>query len=194
MTFLFVRGNAQEKFASYDNSYNTKMYDIQISTKGDEDKYTFYIDAMSMDRLHDQGGILIRQKQHQDFLNALSDAKVKYIEWVKVAKENNVKELDKTMDITSKVGAYFKYGSDWEFQFLVNLRFDFKILESKGVLKYLLIVRTGELQSSSNRYMKVDGFVLVFTSASEIDNFTNLISVQKTEDFLKKPKPKDLFK
>ncbi|NBV91055.1 MAG: hypothetical protein EBR91_02665, partial [Flavobacteriia bacterium] len=94
----------------------------------------------------------------------------------------------------SKVVGYFLYGNEWNFQFLVNLKFDFKILESKGEIKYLLLVKTGELQSSSNEFMKVDGFVLVFSSSKEIDDFTSIISTEKITAFLNKPKNEDLFK
>lgn len=183
---------AQEKFTTYDNTYGGKTYEIKITSK-DKDKFTLYIDAMSLDEIHDVGGIMVIEKQHQDFLNAIAEAKLKYEEWVKTAIENNVKELDKSMIIKSKVGAYFQYG-DWNFQFLVNLKFDFKILESKGELKYLLIIRTGKLQSSSNQFKKVDGFVLVFSSIKEIDEFTTAISAEKITEFINKPKKDALFK
>ena len=192
LTITTVESYAQEKFTTYDNTYSGKTYEIQISAK-DKDKFTLYIDAMSLDRLHDKGGITVKEKQHQDFLNAIAAAKIKYEEWIKTAKENNVKELDKSMNIKSKVGGYFLYG-DWNFQYLVNLTFDFKILESEDELKYLLIIRTGKLKSSSNQFMKVDGFVLVFSSVNEIDTFTNEISTQKINNFINKPKAKDLFK
>ena len=184
---------AQEKFTTYDNTYAGKSYEIQISAK-EKDKFTLYIDALSLDGMHDKGGIFIEQKNHQDFLNALLEAKQKYEEWEKTAKENNVKELDKTMTIKSKAGGYFLYGSEWNFQFLVNLKFDFKILESKGETKYLLLIRTGELQSSSNQFMKVDDFVLVFSSSKEIDDFMAAISTEKITELLNKPKKDALFK
>jgi len=188
LTFTTVEGYSQEKFTTYDNTYVGKTYNIQISSK-DKDNFTLYIEAMSVDRLHNEGGIMLKDKYHQDFLNAIAEAKIKYEEWVKTAKENNVKEMSKSMTVRSKVGGYFLYG-DWNFQYAVNLTFDFKILESK----YLLIIRTGELQSSSNQFMKVDGFVLVFSSVNEIDSFTNEISTQKINEFINKPKSKDLFK
>ena len=53
----------------------------------------------------------------------------------KTAKENNVKELSKTMTIASKAGGYFLYGSKWNFQFLVNLKFQFQ----KGLVLNLCI-------------------------------------------------------
>jgi hypothetical protein len=153
-----LQSNAQEKFSTYDNTYSGKTYEIQISAK-ETDKFSLYIDAMSLDRTHEKGGINIDQKKYPAFLEAITEAKLKYEEWVKTAKENDVKELSKTMKIKSKAGGYFLYGSKWNFQFLVNLKFDFKVIESNGEIKYLLLIRTGELQSSSNQFMKVDGFV-----------------------------------
>lgn len=188
-----LQSNAQEKFTTYDNTYSGKTYDIQISAKETE-KFSLYIDAMSLDRTHEKGGITIDQKQHPAFLDAIAEAKLKYEEWVKTAKENNVKDLSKTMTMKSKAGGYFLYGSKWQFQFLVNLKFDFRIIESNGEIKYLLLIKTGELQSSSNQFMKVDGFVLVFSSSEEIDEFTSLISTEKITEFISKPKKDDLFK
>ena len=91
-TLIVSNSNAQEKFTSYDNTYGGKTYEIQISSK-DKEKFSLYIDAMSLDRTHEKGGITIDQKQYQDFINAITEAKTKYEEWVKTAKENNVKEL-----------------------------------------------------------------------------------------------------
>jgi hypothetical protein len=190
LTITTVESYAQEKFTTYDNTYIGKTFDIKLSLEVED----LYIDAMSLDELYDKGGIRIKKNQHQDFLNAMAEAKTKYKEWVKTAKENNVRELNKSMDIKSEVGSYFLYGSEWKFQLLVNLTFDFEILENEGELTYLLIIRTGELKSSSNEHLKVDGFLLIFSSVDEIDAFTNKISRQKIDAFIDKPKEKDLFK
>ena len=190
LTITTVESYAQEKFTTYDNTYIGKTFDIKLSLEQEE----LYIDAMSLDELYDKGGIRISKKQHQNFFNAIAEAKTKYKEWVKTAKENNVMEFEKSMNIKSQVGSYFLYGSDWKFQLLVNLTFDFQILEDEGELRYLLIIRTGELKASSNEHLKVDGFLLVFSSENEIDAFTNKISRQKINAFIAKPKVKDLFK
>jgi hypothetical protein len=190
LTITTVESYAQENFTTYDNTYFGKTYDIKLSLeKGD-----LYIDAMALDDLYDKGGIRIRKEQHQDFLNAIAEAKTKYNEWVKIAQENNVRAFDKSMNIKCKVGSYFLYGSEWKFQLVVNLTFDFQILEDEGELKYLLFIRTGELKSSSNEHLKVDGFLLVFSSVNEIDAFANKISSQKINTFIPKPTEKDLFK
>lgn len=190
---LGLNVNAQDKFTTYDNEYAKKTYDIQISLK-DNDKFTLYINAMSLDNLHETGGFMVDDKKYQGFIDALNEAKSKYQEWEQTAKSNNVKELDKEMPIKSKVAGYFLYGSDWHFQYIVNLTFDFKILESDGEIKYLLIVRSGKMQSSSNQFMDVDGVVLVFTSANEIQEFVDSISLNKINEFKNKPKSEDLFK
>lgn len=184
---------AQEKFTIYDNIYANKTYDILLSLE-DNNKFTLYIDAMSLDKLHEKGGFLVDENRYQGFINALNEAKIKYLEWEKIAKENSIKELDKEIPINSKVAGFFLYGSDWHFQFLVNLTFDFKIFEIDGEIKYLLIVRSGKMQSSSNQFIDVEGVVLVFSSAKEIQDFVDSISLEKIEKFKNKPKAEDLFK
>lgn len=188
-----IKANAQEKFSTYDNTVSDKTYNIDIISEA-PDKFTLYIDAMSFDKLHTKGGITIDHNQHHKFFDAILQAKEKYQEWVKTAKENDVKDLSKTMTIKTKAGGYFKYGSKWQLQFRVTLKFDFRIIESKGEIKYLLLIKTGELQSSTNQYMKMDGFALVFSSTEEMDEFTESISKKKITEFLNTPKKEDLFK
>jgi hypothetical protein len=185
-----MESSAQEKFATYDNTYIGETYDIKLSLEEEE----LYIDAVSFDELYDKGGIKISKKQAPDFLNAIAEAKTKYKEWVKVAKENDVLELNKSMDIKSKVGSYFLYNREWKSQLSVELSFDFQILEVEGELIYLLNISTGELRASSNDNLFVNGFSLIFCSENEIEAFTNEISRQKIEAFIAKPKEKELFK
>jgi hypothetical protein len=185
-----MESSAQEKFATYYNTYIGETYDIKLSLEEEE----LFIDAVSFDELYDKGGIRISKKQAPDFLNAIAEAKTKYKEWVKVAKENDVLELNKSMDIKSKVGSYFLYNREWKSQLSVNLNFDFQILEVEGELIYLLNISTGELRASSNDNLFVNGFSLIFCSENEIEAFTNEISRQKIEAFIAKPKEKELFK
>jgi len=179
----------QEKYTSYDNVYIGSKYDVQISSK-DSTKYTLYVDMMSLDKLSKSGGVMIDEKAHEKFTTTLLEAQVKYEEWIKTANENNVTELDKTMTLKTKVSGYFLYGSKWNFQFVVNLTFDFKIIDGKN----LLIVRTGKMTSSSNQFMTHDGFVFVFSSTEEITEFLDVLYKDKITEFITKPKAVDLFK
>ncbi len=189
MCLMVIVSFGQEKYTTYDNLYVKQNYEVLISHK-DDGKYTLYIDMMSLDNLSKSGGIMIDEKEHILFLRNLKEAKEKYIEWVNIAKENNVKDLSKSMSYKVKVGGFFKYGSKWNFQYVVNLTFDFKVVDGKN----LLIVRTGELKSSSNQYMTHDGFVFVFQNEKEIDEFINILSVERVFEFMNKPKSIDLFK
>ena len=182
----------QEKFTTYESSYSKEVHNIQISIKSDE-KFSLFIDAKSLDNIHKTGGILIDEKNYQNFINGLSEAKIKFNEWIQTAKENNVRELDKEMPIKSRAMGYFLYGNEWHFQYVIDLKFSFKIFESNDELKYYLIVRSGVMQSSKNQFMKVDGVVLVFSSETEIQDFINTISMEKINEFKNKPKAEDLF-
>lgn len=193
LLFTATNVKAQEKFSTYENSFVQKTYPIQISVK-EKDDFVLYVDAFSLDKIHSDGGITIKSNKYQDFLNALTEAKGKYEEWVKTAKENNIKELDKSMTISSVVDGYFLYGTKWNFQFGVFLKFDFRVREIDGKVQHILLVKTGELQSSSNQFMTVNGFALIFTSTQEIDDFLSKISMDKIKEFQNKPKKEDLFK
>ena len=183
---------AQEDFSTYTNSYNGKTYNIKILSKRKND-VNIWIDAMSFDKLHYQGGLKINTKSYHNLMYAIAKAKLKYEEWIKTAKENNVKELTKTMKYRCKVDTYFKYG-DWNYDRNVNLYFEFKIQDKMGEINYLLFIKTGELQSSRNRLMKVDGLALVFSSPAEIEKFTNTISIASVNSFLNRPNANKLFK
>lgn len=185
--------NAQEKFTTYDNTYIGKPFEIDISIQ-ENNQFNLYIYALSLDAIHETGGFLVSDKNYLGFINALTAAKSKYVEWIQTAKANNVTELDKLIPASCRLAGYFMYGNDWQFQFLVNPTFNFKIIERNGSIEYLLLVRTGELESSSNQFMDVDGFVLAFTSEKEIQTFLDSISMDKIKEFMNKPKVEDLFK
>lgn len=185
---------AQKKYCTYDNSVLQKTYDIQVSSKPNG-SYTVWIDAASLEGLSKTAGIMVEDNQLLSFTTSLNEAKLKYAEWTKVAKENNVQELSsKRMSIKTKVGGYFLYGGEWEFQWTAYLNFDFRVVQTDGVTKYLLVVSTGELQSSSNQFIKIKGTALAFQDTKEVDAFIAAISPQKISEFLAKPKPEDLFK
>lgn len=181
---------AQVEYTYYICEYISKGYKIDLDTSS----RTLYIDAMPLDILHEKGGIRLTKERSTDFINTLITAKEKYNEWVKTAKENNVTEINKQMNYTSLTDAYFLFGREWQFHPNVLLTYKFKIIQSKGEPHYLLLINTGKLTSSSNEFMTNDGFVIVFSSIKEIEDFIYIISQKTIEIFLKRQKPEDLFK
>ena len=81
-----------------------------------------------------------------------------------------------------------------QFDYVVGLEFEFLVVASDGITKRLLIVRTGKVTSSTNQYMEVDGYAIVFTDPKEIDEFLSLTSPEKIREFLAKPKTEEIFK
>lgn len=183
---------SQENFSTYRNEYTKATYNIQIA-KNKDNTFRLYIDAMSLDKSNPKGGIIIDEKDYNNFVNYLIKSKDKYKEWTETAKSNNVKELDKIMTYKCHANSYFMYGKEWQFAFDIQLKSHFMVLEVVDV-KYLLLIKTGQLVSSSNQFMKVSDFMIVFENTDEIDKFLNTIQLSKIKEFMLQPDKKDLFK
>lgn len=190
---LFNILSAQDKFATYENEFASEEYDIEISLKENEN-FTLYIRALSMDPTSDVGGFLVTAKQHEDFVRGLNEAKVKFTEWKNIAVQNKVTDLNKTMEIKTKSSGFFLYGKKWKFDYSVKLDFDFKVVQTGDLVEHILIVRTGEMIASDNQYMDTKGAVLVFTTAEQITEFVEMISLENINKFRNQPKTEDLFK
>lgn len=174
----------QEKYTAYENRYYDKKYDISVFTK-DSSAYELYIDMFSIDNSAKKGGIIIESSKHTSFLNTLNDAKGKYKEWVNVAKTYKSGSND-ILEYEVPVIGYFQFGG--RIQLNVNLTFDFKIVDNK----YLLVIGTGKLTSTSNEFITADGFIFVFQNENEIDDMINILSVEKVKEFMNIPKSSEL--
>jgi hypothetical protein len=194
-TLCFTNVYSQTKFAEYGSGYFNKTREISLSD--DEKKgFILWIDAFGLDQTYDDGGIHVEESRYDSFFDALKEAREKYIEWTQTAKDNNVKKLNKEMPYKCRVSSYFGTGrvSSTHFQFLVNLAFDYMVLEAGGEIKYMLILRTGRLTASDNKYIDSEGFVIPFESIQEIDEFISTIEIGKIKEVINAPKPDELFK
>tara|TARA_R110000803_G_scaffold209830_1_gene280152 strand:+ start:291 stop:899 length:609 start_codon:yes stop_codon:yes gene_type:complete len=173
-----------------------KELSVQATNPDEKGSYDLYVDGYSLDTSHETAGLLIRYKKIDDFKLSLEKAAQKYAEWVLVAKENNIKELDKVIEVSSpKVTGYFLYYKEWKFDYLVNLKYRFLISENNGVAEYGMIITTGEMESSDNEFMTLDNVAYPFYSIDEINNFISLLDKQLVLDkFNSKDNKEDLFK
>jgi len=149
---LSLSAFSQSAYESYHSTYTSETYNIDITGES-MNKYSLYIDSYSLDPSIRTGGILINSSDHLDFISTLKEARIKYSEWTTTSKDNNVTDLSKEMIYSNKAQSYFKYGSKWCFDFSVNLSYSFRVSGDK----ILLLVKTKEVVSSSNQYMKADG-------------------------------------
>ena len=166
---------AQEKVGTYSCAYFDKEMDVEYSAKLKE--YYIQIRGESNTTL---AFFTIKTSKIDDFRKALSDTKAKYIEWTKVAKDNNVKEYDKDMDIKFPSGGGAWYGSKWWFTFYATPTPRFLITDGK----YLCLLFSGKkFTASSNEYIN-EKVYWVFSSPEEIDELLALL----TEEALNKVK------
>lgn len=100
-------------------------------------------------------------------------------------------DLDKKIEYKKlNYSGAFLYGK-WNFDYSVNISARFRIINDK----YLLIIDSDALQSSSNQFIKSDGFRFVFNSTQEMDELINGLDMEKVNAFYADKNGKeDLFK
>ena len=177
----------QEKIGTYHSNYFSAgpNFDVKYSEKTGE----YYIQIVGGTTIKDCFFIV---EDIDNFRTSLSDAKDKYAEWVKVAKENNVKMMSKGMDIKFSKGVFAWYGMKWHFNFYAVPEPKF-LITSTG--DYLFLLFAGkEFSASDNQYITETAY-WVFSSVSEIEELLNLISQETLQKFLDSKATKDdLFK
>jgi hypothetical protein len=191
LLLLSMLGYGQEKLAKYSSLFFTKNYDISASKPDTKGEYSYYIDCSSKDASSKTVSLILKNKEVPEFIEFLNSIKESYTKWTLIAKENKVTELDKNVEYKNLTySAAFMYGK-WNFDFSVNLKARYKIVNEK----YLLIIDSDELQSSSNQYIKSDGFRIVFSSIQEIDELVSGLDFKLVDEFYNKKKgQEDLFK
>jgi hypothetical protein len=201
LAFLALQSNAQK-----DNVFNsTKISEYTISEmdvkkdiffkKSDFGNYNLYLEGFSHDALSNKTGIILNKGKHLDFLINLRKAKDKYIEWVEIAKNNNVKDMSKNMDFSIPCPFYFYLGNNFNIDLYNEAFFEFKVkTDANGNTKYLLMVSSKVLKSIDNEFIKSDGMSIIFNSTKEIDYLLNEISIEQINKLLNEPNKEDLFK
>jgi len=187
---LTLLGYSQEKYTSYESVYYEKEFNIDVSEKNDF--YSFWIDAYSIDSRSKKVSLKVSEKLLPNFIDLLKKSKSKFIEWTKVAKENKIDDLNKKVEFKSKkYTVAFLYG-DWQYDYKVKLVATYLITENRYIM---LIENEYNLQSSSNQFIKSDGFQIVFEAEKEFDEFISKMDIEKAKGKIyNKEKKDELFK
>lgn len=193
--FMFFAINinvfGQEKIATYNSAYLSKNFEIQAGKPNEKGNFDYYIDCFSADKTSSKASLMLKSQDVPEFIAFLSSIKETFLKWKQTAIENKVTELDKKMEYNNlNYGGAFLYGK-WNFDYSVNISARFRIINDK----YLLIIDSDALQSSSNQFIKSDGFRFVFNSAQEVDELINGLEIEKVKAFYADKNGKeDLFK
>ena len=184
-----VMGYGQIKVAEYYSKGYENTFDI-YATEGK--KSTFDLDIYCHSFEEQPIGITVKNKDLNEFCIALNAVKNKYEEWTKLAKENDVDNYSKVFDVKFKpVTTFFKYGDKWHSSYQDILKPVFYSLGGQ----YLVVMNSGVIAASDNRYITVKGFSLAFASVEEIDNFIKLLNAEAILEKLKgKADTDELFK
>ena len=187
--FQFV--TAQEKIDTYEMArFEKEPYSIQATSPKDE-KFNLYIDMQSLDASVKSGGIILESDKIELFHTFFKECQNKLEEWDAVADSNDIADLTKDIPTSSKmkVKGYFRYG-DWNFAYGLVLRP--KYFRSDNISQ--VVVYTGEMTASDNRYTTADNFVFAFSSEEITDFLSKIKSENVIKHFTKKESKEDLFK
>lgn len=192
LCFIPFVGFSQEKIDSYYNSAANETFNISVSQPNKKGIFTYWFECKSVDSRSKQAVIFIESNQITDFITYINYLKEIHGKWSETASSNNVTELVKDIDYkNTRVSGSFSYG-DWQFTNTIYLKATFKILSGKY---YVIINNYRELVSSTNQFIKSDGFMFSFEKPS---NFDDLIEKLNNEESLKllteKKSKEDLFK
>lgn len=177
---------AEQTVGRYQNTYFGKEFEIEAAQKN-EKLQSVYIGVLSDDNR--KAFISVDGKNLESFKSALELVRDKYLEWVKVARDNNVTEMRKDFNIKfPSVNVCWK-GAEWWFAFGRKVTMRFLILDDgKMVASW-----SPKVTASDNRYIDEQ---IYFVFGDE-DDFNNLISQLDYQTILNKllntHKNEDLF-
>jgi hypothetical protein len=179
---------AERVVGRYSLSYFDKTYEIEAS-KIERGKFSVFIQVSAKDA--DTRAMLdITNDKVDELKQALSEMKEKFMEWSNIAKDNNVTEMEKTMDIRFPSMSVCWHGSKWFFSFGHKFQPKFMILESG---KHIVLI-TRKVTSSSNKYID-ETIYWVFSNPEEIDELISQLDIERIESELTKTKNEsELFK
>ena len=158
-----------EKVVSYYTiNADNKTYKLNVeSTLIDRNKeFKYYVGAFCSDEWYGEAGFVIRSKNLEEFINAAITAKEKFVEWSKIAKNNNVKNYAKNMNLYSLIGCY--YGNNGHYNFVYN-----------KIPKFIFYVdETGKcyLSIGVDIDRNDDAVFIMFSNEKDIDGFIGAIS------------------
>ncbi len=178
---------AEQEVGSYSNSYFNQNFTIEAAEKDGALK-TVYVGVCSKDSK--DAFICISGTDLEVFKTSLELVRDKYAEWVKIAHENNVTELNKAFDIAFPNVNIAWYGTKWWFSFGNRPVMQFMILDSGKMVATWVKKAT----ASQNEYID-ETIYLAFGSVEDFNSLIRQLDYNNILNQLLKTKSnEDLFK
>ena len=178
---------AEQKVGEYTNSYFKKSFDIEAAEKNNKVE-SVYI-GIPTDMESRTAFIEVKGKDLELFKTALELARDKYVEWKRIAQENNVTEMRKEMGINFPKVTIAWHGTQWWFSFGNKINLKFIILDDGK----MVATWAPEVTASSNRYIDQQIY-LVFGDADDFNGIISQLDGQRIlNELLKTKNNSDLF-
>ena len=179
---------SQERIGDYTMSFfEGKNYDI-LATEPKVEKFDIYI-TVEGEHSYDNVKISVSNRDLEAFKSTLIQVRDKYLEWEKIAKENNVKDTHKDFPYSFRNVDVAWHGSKWFFAFkktFTPVFFVFKDGDCAMVLNKKVV-------SSTNEYID-QKFYFVLRTEEEFNQVIKYLDEGIVYDYYRnKGKEKDLF-
>lgn len=178
---LCVRSvNAEKVVGTYTMGKMSWEIQASIDSKGTLDVFVGVLGERDNDKVF----INISGEENVNlFISALIYCKEKYIEWAKVAKDNNVTDYTKPFDVTfPKVEIYWR-GSEWFSTYKKDhLNPSLFMVKKDGESAF---ITGGKAKHWDNEYIDQQWY-LILTSVSEFDSLINALTPEKIKSELNK--------
>ena len=180
--------SADKVVGEYRMSYFDKSYEIEAS-EIKNGKFSIYIYGQG-ERESDKIFMSIDSDKVDEFNNSLLQVRDKFKEWRQIARDNNVTDLTKEVDVKIPNVMIGWYGTQWYFSYRNSIKALYMILDSgKDV-----IIIAKEATSSSNRYIS-ETIYIAFSEPEEIDELVSQLNLEKiTSKLNNETNTLDLFK
>lgn len=115
----------------------------------------------------------------QNFIDALNLCKTKHIEWSEVAKNNNITDFRKTIDVKFPNVEIWWLGSKWFSSHKLNyIKPEFSVSENTN-----FVVIAGKAKHWDNEYIDTNFFM--FLTPKDIDELVKVLNVETINSILK---------
>ena len=170
---LSMNLRAEQTVGTFENTYFGKNFTIEASQKNNKLE-NVYIEVEA--KGSKSAFISVDGDDLERFKTSLELVRDKFLSWVKIAKDNNVTEMDKEFDIKFPSVSVAWRGSKWWFAFNRKLTMSFIILDNGKMLAKWC----PKVVSSSNEYIDE---TIYFVFETE-DDFNSLLKQLNTQGIL----------
>lgn len=173
-------------YATFGSDNNVR---IDKTTTG----YDVYVDARNDEM--SQTGFILTDKELPLFLKTIRDVKAKYIEWSKVATDNNINDFNKNIGDTINIDGFFMYAGSPRLASKVPFIWKFSVVKMNGNVMNVISFRSDKMVANNNEFVKGKQMYLFFTDVNQIDEFLSCLDKEKIDTvFRKENEVADLFK